>query len=185
MKPAVQQSIKNAPAATGHFVAELLRDIVPKVLFFFAVFMVLFLLFKLFVVQYSVAYSAFAKAAVAALILGKVVPLLDWADSGYRFETHRRIVVIAGKTVVYALVVILLAAGERTFSAFREEGSLTSDMHVVATTTDIHRFLGLLLLLSLVIGIYLTLQELDRAIGKGVLLERWDDEVHPPGRPAK
>ena len=34
---------------------------------------------------------------------------------------------------------------------------------------DVHRFLGLVLLLSLVVGPYLTMQELDRAIGKGVL----------------
>lgn len=54
-----------------------------------------------------------------------------------------------------AELVIILAAGERMFAA---------------TTTEIHRFLGLVLLLSLVIGIYLTMQEIDRAIGKGVLL---------------
>ena len=117
MTPALQDRLKKAPAATGRVAAELLRDIVPKVLFFFGAFMVLLLLFKLFVAQYSIAYSAFTKGAVAALILGKVIPLLDWADSGYRFESYRRIVVIAGKTVIYALVVIVLGIGERIFEA--------------------------------------------------------------------
>src|ERR1700747_2609226 len=68
----------------------------------------IFLLFKLFVAQYSIQFSAFTKAAVAALILGKVVPLLDCAQSGYRFKNHRRIVVVATKTLIYALVVIVL-----------------------------------------------------------------------------
>src|SRR5262249_4517255 len=159
MKLTFQHRLRNAPPATGSVAVEVFRDIVPKVMFFFAAFMLLFLLFKLFVEQYSIAYSAFTKAAVAALILGKVVPVLDWADSGYRFETHRRIVVIAGKTLAYALIVIGLGIGERIFSAFREKGSLGAAVHVVIASADIHRFLGLVLLLSLVIGAYLTMQE--------------------------
>jgi len=152
------------------------RDIAPKIAFFFAAFMFLFLLFKLFVAQYAIEYSAFAKAAVAALVLGKVIPLLDWADSGYRFEGQRRIVVIGGKTLVYALVVVLLGIGERVFTAYRREGSVTAAIGYVTATADAHRFLGLVLLLSLVVGTYLTMQEIDRAMGKGTvvgfLLER-------------
>jgi len=56
------------------------------------------MLFKLFVSQYSIEFSAFSKAAVAALVLGKVIPLLDWAQSGYRFSTHCRAVVIGRKS---------------------------------------------------------------------------------------
>ena len=85
---------------------------IVTVLFFFSVFMLLGLLFKLFVAQYAIEFSAFTKAAVAALILGKIIPLLDWAESGHRFETHRRAVVIAGKTLVYGVVVIVIGMGE-------------------------------------------------------------------------
>jgi hypothetical protein len=169
MKPPLEARLKAAPAATGRMAVDLFREIVPKVLFFFGAFMVLFLIFKLFVAQYSIEYSAFTKAAVAALVLGKVVPLLDWADSGYRFEGHRRIVVVLGKTLAYALVVIMLGTGERIFTAFRHEGSIGAAVHFVVANADIHRFLGLVLLLSLVVGPYLTMQEIDRAIGKGVL----------------
>jgi hypothetical protein len=35
---------------------------------------------------------------------------------------------------------------------------------------NMQRFLGLVLLISLVVGIYLTLQEIDRAMGKEALL---------------
>ena len=79
---------------------ELFHELAPKVLFFFIAFSLIFLLFKLFVAQYSIQFSAFTKAAVVTLILGKVVPLLDWAQSGYRFKSHRRIVVVAGKTLI-------------------------------------------------------------------------------------
>src|SRR5438034_7420398 len=124
MNQSLQDHLRGAPAASGRLATELFREMAPKVLFFFSAFMMIFLLFKLFVAQYSIEFSAFTKAAIAALILGKVIPVLDWAQSGHRFETHRRIVVVAGKTLVYALVVIVLGIGERILKASRKEGTL-------------------------------------------------------------
>jgi vacuolar-type H+-ATPase subunit I/STV1 len=149
---------------------DLIQEIVPKVLFFFVAFMLLFLLFKLFVEQYSIAFSAFTKAAVAALVLGKVVPLLDWAGARYAFGRPRRIVGIAVKTLVYALVVIVLGTAERVFSASRDDGTVRAGFDDVMAHAELHRFLGLVLLLSLVVGAYLTAQEISRALGQGGLL---------------
>ncbi len=93
------------------------------------------MLFKLFVSQYSIEFSAFSKAAVAVLILGKVIPLLDWAQSGYRFGTHRRAVVIGCKTFMYRLVVIALGIGEKIFHSVREAGSFQDGIsHVIANS---------------------------------------------------
>jgi len=163
------QRLRSAPAATGRLATELFRELVPRVLFFFAAFGMLFLLFKLFVAQYSIEYSAFAKAAVAALILGKVIPLLDWAQSRYRFATHRRIVVIAVKTLVYALVVIVLGTGERILEAFHKQRDMRAAISVMVANANMQRFLGLVLLISLVVGTYLTMLEIDRAMGDGAL----------------
>src|SRR5438067_13472438 len=93
----------------------------PKVLFFFVAFMLIFLLFKLFVAQYSIEFSAFTKAAVAALIMGKLIPLLDWAQFGNRFEGHRRIVMVAAKTLIYAFVVIVFWIGASASSRRRAD----------------------------------------------------------------
>jgi len=161
--------VHGAAAGIGRLGIALLREMVPKILFFFIAFMILFLLFKLFVAQYSLTYGAFTRAAVGALILGKVVPLLDWAQSGYRFETQRRIVVITGKTLAYALVVIVLGTGERLFEAYRQARAVRGAIHVVAAQANAAHFLGLVLLISLVVGAYLTIQELDQVLGKGTL----------------
>ncbi len=165
-----QNRFTAASAAIGRLATESFSEMAPKVLFFFGAFMLIFLLFKLFVAQYSIEFAAFTKAAVAALILGKVIPFLDWAQSGYRFADHRRIVVIGGKTVVYALVVIVLGTGERIFKAFRKQGSLSAAINFMIANANMQRFLGLVLLISLVVGTYLTLQEIDRAMGEGALL---------------
>lgn len=142
----------------------------PKVLFFFVAFGVLFLMFRLLVAQYSIEFPVFAKAAVAALILGKVIPLLDWAQSGYRFAAHRRVVVIAGKTFVYAVVVIVLGIGDRILKVARTEGSFSGAIDSLIANANVDRFLGLVLLISIVVGTYLTIQEIDRALGEGTLL---------------
>ena len=169
MNASVGERLKTIPAVTGKLAIELVQEMAPKVLFFFLAFMVIFLLFKLFVEQYAIEFSAFTKAAVAALILGKVIPLLDWAGSGYRVANHRRIVVIASKTAIYSVVVIILGSGERILETFHKKGSFSAAIDFMIANRNIHRFLGLVLLISLVVGIYLTLQEIDRALGKGTL----------------
>jgi hypothetical protein len=159
----------------------LFHEMAPKILFFFVAFMILFLLFKLFVAQYSVTYGAFARAAVAALILGKVIPLLEWAQSGYRFERQRRIVVIAGKTLAYGLVVILLGTGERLFEAYRKAGSVRGAFETLKAQANVNHFVGLVLLISLVVGAYLTTQEIDRVLGRGTLLRVLFQRPQEPG----
>jgi hypothetical protein len=169
MNLSLQEHAKSVPGTMGRLATELFHELAPKVLFFFISLMLIFLLFKLFVAQYSIQFSAFTKAAVAALILGKVVPLLDWAQSGYRFKNHRLIVVVAAKTLIYAMVVIVLGTGERIVEASRREASLRAGIQFLVANADGHRFLGLVLPVSLVVGAYLTIQEIERAMGEGAL----------------
>lgn len=169
MYQASETSRKGLPAAAARLVTDLIVELAPKVLFFFSAFMLIGVMFKLFAAQYSIEFAAFTKAAVAALILGKVVPLLDWMQAGYRFSGRRRIVVILGKTFVYAVVVIALGIGEKILRAVRQEGSFSASMDFMIANANIHRFLGLVLLISSVVAAYLTLQEIDRAMGEGAL----------------
>ena len=152
------------------FFVGLFREMAPVVLFFFIAFLLIFVMFKLFVSQYEIEFSAFTKAAIAALILGKVIPLLDWAQSGYRFDGYRRIVVVAFKTFLYALVVIVLGIGEKLLKAYREAGSLGEAVSNLIANANVDRFMGLVLLISLVVFVYLVMQEIERAMGKGALL---------------
>ncbi len=144
-------------------------EMAPTVLFFFVAFFLIGVMFKLFVSQYLIEFSAFAKAAVAALILGKVILLLDWAQSGYNFDSYRRIVVIACKTFVYALAVIALGIGDRILKAAREAHSLSEGVDALIANANLDRFLGLVLLISMVVFVYLLTQEIERAMGKGAL----------------
>ncbi len=152
------------------FLVGVFDEMAPIVLFFFIAFLLIAVMFKLFVSQYEIEFSAFTKAAIAALILGKVVALLDWAQAGYRFDSHRRIVVVAGKTFLYAFVVIVLGVGEKIFEAYRKAGSLGEAVSNLIANANFDRFMGLVLLISMVVFIYLAMQEIEQAMGKGALL---------------
>jgi hypothetical protein len=181
--PTFQERLSTAPAAIAHGLIGLVRELAPIVLFFFVAFMLIFLMFKLFAAKYSVEFSAVSKAAIAALVLAKVIPLVDWAQSGRRFDTYRRAVVIGYKTFTYALVVIILAIGEKIYHGVREAGSLQGAINLVIANFNLDRFLGMVLLFSLVVGSYLVLQEIDRAMGKRGLFRLFFDRpvVEPTG----
>jgi hypothetical protein len=101
-----------------------------------------------------------------------VIALLDWAESGHGVDkTHRRIVVVAVKTLVYALVVIVLGIGERIFEAYRKAGSLGEAVARLIANSNVDRFMGLVLLISLVVFVYLMMQEIESAMGKGALFK--------------
>jgi hypothetical protein len=166
----VRERLSTASAAITHGLIGLVRELVPVVSFFFVAFFLIFLMFRLFAEKYSVEFSVLGKAAVGALVLGKVILLVDWAQSGHRVGSHRPAIAIGIQTFSYGLVVIVLVVGERMFHAVREAGSLQGGISIVIANANLDRFLGIVLLYSLVVGSYLVLQEIDLAMGKGALL---------------
>jgi hypothetical protein len=156
------QSIKRS-------IVGLFFEMAPTVLFFFVAFMLMGVLFKLFVSRYQIEFSAFARAAVAALVVGKVILLVDWAESNRKLSSHRRIVAIAGKTLVYALAVLVFGVGEKIFEAARKAHSVGGGVHDLIANANMDRFIGLVLLISMIVFFYLLMQEVESALGEGGL----------------
>lgn len=163
------QRLTAVPAAVALWIAGVIREMAAAVLFFFIAFLLIFLLLKLFVAQYSIEFYAFSKAAIAALILGKVVLVMDRVMSRERVSTYPRAVAIVCKTFIYGLVVIVLGTGERIVHSVHEAGSLRGGLELVVANANLNRFLGLVLLISLTVGSYLIMREIDRAMGRGAL----------------
>lgn len=152
------------------FFVGLIREMAPPVLFFFIAFLLIGFMFKLFVERYEIEFSAFAKAAIAALIIGKVIALMDLAESRYAGDrSHRRIVVVAAKTCLYALVVIVLWIGEKVFEAYRGTRALGEAVSNLIANANFDRFMGLVLMISVVVFVYLAMQEIEQAMGEGAM----------------
>jgi hypothetical protein len=160
----VRGATGSARWAAGEF-----TEILPAMLFFFIALMVILATLKLFISQYSIEFYAFSKAALGALILGKVVLLMDWAESKRQSSSYPRALVIAFKTFIYGLAVIVLGISERVFHAYRHAGHFSDAVRIVIDNANLDRFLGCVLLISLLVSAYLAMEEISRAMGKGAL----------------
>jgi hypothetical protein len=145
------------------------REFAAVVLFFFIGFMLIFVLFKLFVSQYSIEFYAFSKAAIGALILGKVVLVMDRLKFVRGFDSYPRAVAVVYKTFVYGLAVIAVGIAERLIHAYREAGNLREAVHLVIASANLNRFLAVVLLISLIVCAYFVMLEINRAMGEGAL----------------
>lgn len=139
------------------------------VLFFFVGFMLIFVLFKLFVSQYSIEFYAFSRAAIGALILGKVVLVMDRLKFGRGFDSYPRAVAVVYKTFVYGLAVIAVGLVERLIDAYRQAGNLRKAVQLVIARANLNRFFAVVLLISLIICAYFVMLEINRAMGEGAL----------------
>src|SRR5215469_2417627 len=108
------------------FFLGMFEELWPPVVFFFTALFLIAVIFKLLVQEFAVVqFSAFARAAILALIAAKAIAVVDWAESGYNPDlSHRRIIVVAVKTLAYALTVIAFGVGEKFFEAYRQSTSL-------------------------------------------------------------
>jgi fumarate reductase subunit D len=169
MNRTYQQRLSQGAVAIARWTAAEFLEILPAVLFFFIALMLILAMLKLFISQYSIEFYAFSKAAIGALILGKVVLLMDWAESQRRVSTYPRILVIAWKTGIYGLAVLALGIGERLFHSYRRTGDFRDAARLVIANANLDRFLGCVLLISLIVSAYLAMEEINRAMGKGAL----------------
>src|SRR6516165_9855361 len=112
------------PRTVGRFLEGLFWEMLPPVSFFFIAMILIFAVVKLLALQYSIRFYAFARAAIGALILGKVVLLMEIAERKGAASRHPRAIVVAFKTVIYALGVFLFEFAERLVRAWYHTGTL-------------------------------------------------------------
>ena len=124
---------------------------------------------KLLALQYSIRFYAFARAAIGALVLGKVVLLMEMAEPKRNASRYPRGIVVAFKTIIYAIAVVLFEFGERLVRAWHKSGSLREGLAIVKANADLDHFLALLILGCMIIAVYLALEEISHAMGRGAL----------------
>jgi hypothetical protein len=161
--------ISAIPKIISYRLLALVREMAPVVLFFFVVLGWILIMFKLFVAQYAIEYYAFTKAAIGALIIGKAVLLMEWAEAGRRPSRLPRVIVVLFRTMLYGMAVIALGIGERIIHGTRETGSLRQGFALIVANANLERFFGLVILISTMVGIYLTMEEISHAMGAGAL----------------
>jgi hypothetical protein len=157
-------------ASAGNWFWEELWRVIPIALFFLIGFMLVLLIIKLTLAQYSIEVSTVSRAVLGALIAAKVVLVLNHTRMARAMAHYPRILPVLWRTVFYGVVFVLLALTERALDQRHEHGGLANSFAYVATHTDVHRLMALATGVALVFCVYFILAEIADYLGPGVLI---------------
>jgi uncharacterized membrane protein len=143
--------------------------VIPNVVFFFIVFQLLAFTRTLILKGYGIQASTFLKAAIAALIVGKVVLLTDLLPMINRFPNKPLIYNIVWKTFIYMVAAILVRYVEHLIPLIREYKNLTvANNHFLDEVIWPHFWLVQFWLLVCFL-IFNAMRELGRILGRDQL----------------
>ena len=143
-----------------------LLGVIPPAVFFFISFQLLAFTRALILEQYGIQVSTFITATIGALIVAKVVLIIDLLPFVNRFPDKPLIWNITWKTVMYLLAALLFRYGEHLFHFMRTYGDIAAaNRHLLNEIIWPHFWLVQLWLLVFLL-IYCTLSELIRVLGK-------------------
>ena len=160
----------------------LVREVrqVGLITFYFLVcFALLLLLKKLFLAQYAVEFYGVSAAVVGALVVGKVVVLLDHSGLGSRFDRERALWIgVAYRTLVYTVVTFVVVVVEKVIHEVRAGEELAAAVTHVWEHRDRNVMLATVLCIALAFAGYNVYAALDRRLGEGTLRRLL---LHRPG----
>ena len=143
----------------------------PVFLFFLTGFLLVLLIVKLSLADYSIEVSTVSRALIGALVAAKVVLVLDRTPISRELANFPHIVRVLLRTIVYGAGVVILGYAERVLDTFRHLGSLSLAVADVVEHNSVHRLLAVALGTSMVFAVYFVLAEVSNRIGEQAL---WD-----------
>ena len=147
-----------------------LREVFPVTLFFFLGFILVSLIVKLMLEEYDIPVKIFSQSMVAALIIGKVVLVLEQVRLEDRFPNSPKGVLVTIKTAFYGFWAIVVGFLERIVEAWRATGGFASGLHEAWMHTEIHRFSAVILCVTILFATYFTFLEVEKKMGRGAIV---------------
>src|SRR5260221_9823255 len=111
-------------------------------LFFLTGFLLVLLIVKLALADYSIEVSTVSRALVGALVAAKVVLILDRTATSRKLASYPHIVRVLLRTMIYGTGVVILGYAERVLDTLRGVGSLNLAVAEVIDHTSAHRLLA-------------------------------------------
>jgi hypothetical protein len=156
-------------AAVGRFLRKEFEAARPLFLFFLTGFLLLFLLIKLALAQFSIDVTALSNALVGALIAAKAALVLDETRLAHSLERYMRIVAVSVKTFLYGVASLLLGYLERFLDALHKVHSFREAIYYVIDHGDHYRLLAWALGISIVFALYFSFFEISQRMGERAL----------------
>jgi hypothetical protein len=151
-----------------------LRDEIKAVVLaalYFAVWIgVLVVLKQLILEEYRIEFHGLSMALVGALVLAKVVLVLEHVPLGERIRTRPALLDVILRTAMYALGVLVVLLLEKAFEGRHEYGGFGPSLIAVFQHADIHHvWVNAICLTGALLG-YNVLSVVRRHLGKGGLI---------------
>jgi len=130
----------------------------------------LVLLKYLLLAEYSIKATDFSIAVVGALVLAKVILILEYVPLGNWVRRHAAWMDVLLRTLMYSFGVFIVMLLEKAFEGRHEYGGFTEALVGIFHHKDIYHVILILLCLSAAILSYNIISVLHKHLGRGVLL---------------
>ncbi len=131
-----------------------LKSIAGVTLYFFLWFGILMLLKKLMLKDYNIEFSGISIAIITALVMAKVVILMELIKLGPWVRRQPAIVDVMIRTIMYTLGVLFVLLLEKAFESRHEEGGFGNAMIRVFQHRDMYKILAGTLVVGLSLFFY-------------------------------
>jgi hypothetical protein len=153
----------------GERIRREVREIAFVTLYFLSCFLFFLLLKKLFLEEYHLEITIFHTALIGALVVAKVVVLLEKTSFGSRFRSASPFAHVLWRSLCYTAIVFVVTLAERLFHLYREHSELSRALSELWAARDLHHFIALNLCVGVSFLIYNCFSEIDHHLGEGGL----------------
>jgi hypothetical protein len=146
-------------------------EIIPPAIFFLIAFNLVLLTKRLILSEYGISWTGFGSAVVGAILVGKVVLLVDKITFLNKF-THRKLIfTTTWKCSIYFLVAGLLQYLERIVHLLTKHSSFLEANRNFLTETVWPQFWLIQMWLAVLLFLYCAMRELIRIIGREKVIQ--------------
>jgi hypothetical protein len=156
-------------AGMGRWLRKELVSIWPVFLFFLVGFLLLILLIKLALSEFSIQVTVVSNAVIGALLAAKAALMLDETPLARSLERYIRIVAVAVKVFFYGITCLLLLYFERFLEALHKTHNSHAALGYVVKNATRSRVLVWALGISIVFALYFAFFEINERMGEGEL----------------
>lgn len=148
-----------------HKIKHEFMKVLPPTIFFFVILHIVAAIRALMIKGTGVELPVSASVLIASLVLGKCVLIADMLPFINRFPDKPLIWNVSWKTVMYAVVALIVHYLERLYEYWKEAPSLMDANSMIWTSMNWPRFWAIQILLITLIFMYCVISELARVIG--------------------
>jgi hypothetical protein len=162
----------------GQKVRNELQELIPVTVFFFCAFELLAITESLILRQYGIRIETFFNAAIGALVVAKVVIIVDHFPLVNRFPSRPLVYNVVWKTAIYFVASLLVRYVEHLIHFWRESATFGEANQRLLTQVIWPHFWGVQLWLLVLLLVYCSFRELVRALGRERIIRMFFHE--PP-----